>query len=55
VPGLKEVGGFSIVTTPAELEADGTLDLAVKATQHPVAQWICNKAQPDAQVGRWLL
>jgi NAD(P)H-flavin reductase len=51
VPGLKQVGGFSIVSTPAQLAGDGTFDLGVKATKHPVAEWICTKAAAGAPVG----
>jgi hypothetical protein len=52
-PGIKEAGGFSIVTSPAELAAGGTFDLGVKATAHPVAQWLCGpKAEEGAKVRR---
>ncbi|KAI8473840.1 MAG: hypothetical protein J3K34DRAFT_466106 [Monoraphidium minutum] len=50
VPGIKQVGGFSIVTTPAELAATGTFELGVKATQHPVARWAAAAAAPGAPV-----
>ncbi|GBF95256.1 hypothetical protein Rsub_08287 [Raphidocelis subcapitata] len=49
-PGTKQIGGFSITSTPEELRETGTFDLAVKATQHPVAQWLASQAAPGAKV-----
>lgn len=50
-PGLKPAGGFSIVSTPAELEAGGTFDLGIKAAGHPVTQWLhSERAVPGAKV-----
>jgi hypothetical protein len=48
---VKEVGGFSIVSPPSQLAADGTFDLGVKATRHGAAQWVCGKAAPGDKVG----
>ena len=50
VRGIKPAGGFSIVTTPAELREAGTFDLGVKATRHPVAAWVAERAAAGDRV-----
>eukprot|EP00118_Oscarella_pearsei_P010651 m.66539 g.66539 ORF g.66539 m.66539 type:complete len:265 (+) comp35392_c0_seq2:124-918(+) len=38
------VGGFSITSTPSELASQGIIRLAVKASDHPPAAWVHQKA-----------
>lgn len=40
IPGVSVVGGFSICSSPGLLEREGVLELAVKHTVHPPANWI---------------
>lgn len=54
-PGFKEIGGFSVVSTPQQLRQEGTIDLGVKATRHPVAQWICSQAAAGDKVGHLIM
>ena len=42
IPGVDKVGGFSIVSTPAELPQ---VRLAVKAAQWPPAMWVHESAR----------
>lgn len=57
-PGLQHaVGGYSITSSPQQLRREqgadaGTIDLCVKRSRHPVAEWVHSQAQPGAQVGR---
>jgi hypothetical protein len=50
VPGLQAVGGYSICSTPGQLQQTGTLDLCVKRSGHPCAQWVHGDAEPGKQV-----
>jgi hypothetical protein len=50
VPGLQAVGGYSICSTPSQLQQTGTLDLCVKRSGHPCAQWVHTEAAPGKQV-----
>lgn len=42
IPGEDQVGGFSMSSSPHSLEAEGTLDLAVKVSTWPPARWVHN-------------
>ena len=51
-PNLKEVGGFSITSTPLELAESQTFELAVKySPRNPVASWLHNSARVGDMVG----
>lgn len=41
-PHVPAVGGFSITSTPRQLERSGTFELAVKRSSHPAAAWLHN-------------
>lgn len=43
IPDMEEVGGFSIWTSPFRLETERLVDLAVKYSAYPPAQWIHKK------------
>ncbi|KAI9015970.1 hypothetical protein DFJ74DRAFT_635144 [Hyaloraphidium curvatum] len=51
-PHLPDVGGFSITSTPAELERSGTFELAVRQSpRNPVAAWLHSGAKAGDVVG----
>ncbi|WIA32145.1 hypothetical protein OEZ86_002995 [Tetradesmus obliquus] len=50
VPGLQAVGGYSICSTPSQLQQTGTMDLCVKRSGHPCAQWVHAEASAGKQV-----
>jgi ferredoxin-NADP reductase len=50
VPNLTAVGGYSICSTTTQLQQSGTIDLCVKRSGHPCAQWVHNEAAPGSQV-----
>ena len=39
------VGGYSIASHPRDLAADGTIELVVKRSRHPVATWLHDSAR----------
>lgn len=43
VPGIQQVGGYSIISTPADLQQSGTFQLAVKRSRYPPAVWLHDK------------
>lgn len=45
LPGLEKVGGFSMCSSPGMLKREGTLDLAVKHSEHPPAKWFHQKVR----------
>jgi ferredoxin-NADP reductase len=49
-PGVKHVGGYSICSTPQELQSWGLFELCVKASRHPCAQWVHQQAAPGDTV-----
>jgi ferredoxin-NADP reductase len=49
-PGVQHVGGYSICSTPQDLQRSGTFELCVKASRHPCAQWVHQQAAPGDQV-----
>ncbi|XP_060036839.1 oxidoreductase NAD-binding domain-containing protein 1 isoform X2 [Erinaceus europaeus] len=50
IPGVSVVGGFSICSSPALLERERMIELAVKCTEHPPSLWIHNQCALDAEV-----
>ena len=40
IPGADIVGGYSMCSSPLQLEKNKTLELAVKYSTHPPAHWI---------------
>ncbi|XP_040446986.1 oxidoreductase NAD-binding domain-containing protein 1 isoform X5 [Falco naumanni] len=50
IPGVSVVGGFSICSSPGLLNREGMLELAVKHTVHPPADWIHTKCTVDSEV-----
>ncbi|RVE66867.1 hypothetical protein OJAV_G00111830 [Oryzias javanicus] len=40
IPGVEKVGGFSMCSSPALLQREGVIELAVKYTKHPPAHWV---------------
>nr|XP_056713986.1 oxidoreductase NAD-binding domain-containing protein 1 isoform X1 [Euleptes europaea] len=50
IPGVAAVGGFSICSSPALLEQEGELELAVKYTAHPPAQWVHTQCAVNSEV-----
>ncbi|XP_054914775.1 oxidoreductase NAD-binding domain-containing protein 1 isoform X1 [Poeciliopsis prolifica] len=40
IPGVAEVGGFSMCSSPGLLQRDGVVELAIKYTKHPPAHWV---------------
>jgi ferredoxin-NADP reductase len=50
VPGLEEVGGFSMTSTPSRLQDDHCLTLAVKKSRSKVTQWLHETARDGDSV-----
>eukprot|EP00667_Euglena_gracilis_P021166 EG_transcript_23105 len=50
IPGVPTVGGFSIVSSPAQLAEQGTLELAVKASPHPPARGVHESGEVGSEV-----
>lgn len=50
IPGVSVIGGFSMCSSPAMLEREGVLELAVKYTDHPPARWIHTECTLDSEV-----
>lgn len=40
IPGVEKVGGFSMCSSPALLQREGVVELAVKYSRHPPAHWV---------------
>ena len=45
VPGVDQVGGYSICSPPAQLRGERTFDLAVKLSSYPPAIWLHHQAR----------
>ena len=45
IPGVETVGGFSICSTPEQLMVTKEIELAVKNSAHPPANWIHTQVQ----------
>ncbi|XP_028927234.2 oxidoreductase NAD-binding domain-containing protein 1 [Ornithorhynchus anatinus] len=50
IPGVSKVGGFSICSSPSLLEQERIVELAVKYTDHPPAQWVHTQCTLDSEV-----
>lgn len=50
IPDLETIGGFSVCSTPKQLETRNTIDLAVKYSAHPPAEWVHNSANEGDEV-----
>ena len=50
IPGVEKVGGYSMCSGPGNLEQLGHLDLAVKFSTWPPAQWLHTKAKVGSKV-----
>jgi len=50
IPGVPTVGGFSICSSPRELEDKSTIELAVKYADHPPAMWVHTKCSIGSKV-----
>lgn len=50
IPGMEKVGGFSICSSPATLQREGIIELAVKYAKHPPAHWIHTQCKVDSHV-----
>ena len=45
IPGVEQVGGYSMCSAPSDLEEGRRMDLAVKASTWAPAAWMHNKAK----------
>jgi ferredoxin-NADP reductase len=50
IPGLDMVGGFSICGPPSRLENESLIDLAVKYSEWPPANWLHTSAKVGSEV-----
>ena len=50
IPGVNHVGGFSMCSEPAKLEKLGQMDLAIKFSTWPPANWLHTKAEVGSKV-----
>lgn len=50
IPGISKVGGFSICSSPGQLEREGVMELAVKYSKHPPAHWIHSQCEIGSEV-----
>jgi len=51
IPGLERVGGFSMSSSPSQLEEEGTMDLAIKASLAAPANWVHTACKVGDTVG----
>lgn len=51
IPGLERVGGFSMSSAPSQLEEEGTMDLAIKASLAAPANWVHTACKVGDTVG----
>lgn len=49
MPEVDIVGGFSMYSSPEQLQREGTIDLAVKYSTHPPALWVHSKVITNFQ------
>ena len=58
IPQVDIVGGFSMYSSPEQLQREGTLDLAVKYSKHPPALWVHTKVNKyllcDCNITVWM-
>lgn len=50
IPGIDKVGGFSMCSSPQQLKESGTLELAIKDSTWPPADWLHRKARVGDKV-----
>lgn len=50
LPNSDTLSGYSICSTPAQLKAEGTIELAVKISDHPVATWVHEQCVQGSEV-----
>jgi hypothetical protein len=50
IPGMEKVGGFSMWSSPSKLEEELKLDLAIKFSTWPPAQWVHSEAKVGSKV-----
>ncbi|KAM3596462.1 uncharacterized protein V6R79_014865 [Siganus canaliculatus] len=50
IPGVEKVGGFSMCSSPALLQREGVVELAVKYSKHPPAHWVHTTCTVGSQV-----
>lgn len=50
IPGIEKVGGYSMCSPPIKLENESKLDLAVKSSTWPPAQWVHQSAKVGSKV-----
>ncbi|XP_071153033.1 oxidoreductase NAD-binding domain-containing protein 1-like [Mytilus edulis] len=50
MPEVDIVGGFSMYSSPEQLQREGTIDLAVKYSTHPPALWVHSKCNEGTKV-----
>jgi len=50
IPGVSVVGGFSICSTPQQLQHDGYVELCVKKSNHPPAKWLHESAAAGNEI-----
>ncbi|XP_054620061.1 oxidoreductase NAD-binding domain-containing protein 1 [Dunckerocampus dactyliophorus] len=50
IPGVEKVGGFSMCSSPGLLQREGVVELAVKHSKHPPAQWVHTACTLGSQV-----
>ncbi|XP_020371722.1 oxidoreductase NAD-binding domain-containing protein 1 isoform X1 [Rhincodon typus] len=50
IPGISQVGGFSICSSPGLLERESVLELAVKYSEHLPAHWIHTQCDVGSEV-----
>lgn len=52
IPGVEKVGGFSMCSSPALLQREGVVELAVKYSKHPPAHWVHTVVRRPTVLGR---
>uniref|UniRef100_UPI00358E3EBC oxidoreductase NAD-binding domain-containing protein 1 n=1 Tax=Myxine glutinosa TaxID=7769 RepID=UPI00358E3EBC len=50
IPGVEEVTGFSMCSSPRELAEHGVLNLAIKESSHPPTLWVHSQCKPGAEL-----
>ncbi|XP_078274247.1 oxidoreductase NAD-binding domain-containing protein 1 isoform X4 [Rhinoraja longicauda] len=50
IPGISKVGGFSICSSPGQLERESVVELAVKYSKYPPAHWIHKQCEIGSEV-----
>jgi len=50
IPSVSTIGGFSMCSAPNLLKEKGELELAVKFSKHPPANWVHSQCRPNSNV-----